>query len=111
MSSFDRYWTGPETPKSPMDQILTSWFLEPSTKLTLSEYFLHRISQAEWKAKTAAGIFEYKTGLYLPLYYKGKIPSPDCKELFLSFRKLKDPRWTYGYVMVKEALPPLENQS
>lgn len=103
MSTFDRTDPISLRPKGAFDQILTSWFLDAPAKAILSKHFLHRVSWPTLQAKISAGILEHEDKLYLPVFYQGKLPSPDCKEVFLSFRLISNPRWRYGYVLIKEA--------
>lgn len=100
MSTYDRLWPHTDLSKKPFDQILTSWFLDAPAKSFLSAHFLRRTSLQIFQAKTSCGIFEHEDHKYLPLFYQGKIPS--SPQVLLSFRKLKHPRWEYGYVMVRE---------
>jgi hypothetical protein len=100
MSSYDRLWEASQIPKKPFDQILTSWFLDAPAKSFLSAHFLRRTSLQIFHAKTSCGVFEHDGHKYLPLFYQGKIPA--SSQILLSFRKLKHPKWEYGYVMVRE---------
>ena len=103
MSSYDRYWSGSGNAKKPIDQILTSWFLEAHSKRILSQHFLRKSSWAIVKAKISCGIFEYQEFNYVPVFYKGLIPSSEDQEVFLSFRKFSNSAYQYGYVMIKVA--------
>lgn len=103
MSSYDRYWPGSGLAKKPLDQILTSWFLEAHSKRILSLHFLRKTSWAITQAKISCGLFEYQDFQYVPLFYKGHIPCSPEDEVFLSFRKFSNPAYQYGYVMIKVA--------
>ena len=102
MSSFDRTDPITQKPKGAFDQILTSWFLDAHAKNILSKHFLLTCSLSVLQSKISAGFFEHEKEIYLPVFYQGKLPSPDCKEVFLSFRKMKNEKWKYGYVLIKE---------
>jgi len=103
MSAFDRFCPVTQKPKGAFDQILTSWFLEGHAKKILAKHFLLDCSWDLAKAKIQAGIWEHEDELYLPVFYRGKIPSPTCAKVFLSFRKINNEKWRYGYVLIKEA--------
>lgn len=102
MSRFDRIDPITQKPKGAFDQVLTSWFLDAPAKNVLSKHFLASCSYPLLLAKIQAGIWEHEQDLYLPVFYRGMIPSLQCKEVFLSFRKMKNDKWRYGYVLIKE---------
>lgn len=101
MSSFDRINPITLRPKGAFDQILTSWFLDAPARNILSKHFLTTCSFPFLQSKISAGFLEHEDDIYLPVFYQGKIPSQDCKEVFLSFRKMKNEKWKYGYVLIK----------
>ena len=102
MSRFDRIDPITQKPKGAFDQVLTSWFLDAPARNVLSKHFLTSCSYPLLLAKIQAGIWEHEQDLYLPVFYRGMIPSLQCKEVFLSFRKMKNDKWRYGYVLIKE---------
>jgi hypothetical protein len=104
MSHFDRVDPITQARKTGFDQILTSWFLDPHAKSYLSISTTKTFSWEEVKLSLASGVFLHENFSYLPLFYKGRIPSPTCKEVCLSFRKLNKPNWKYGYVMIRELI-------
>ena len=101
MSSFDRICPITGKHKGAFDQVLTSWFLDAAARKILSKHFLCTASLPLLQAKLTPGFLEHEDSLYLPVYYKGKIPPPSCQEVFLSFRKIDNPKWRYGYVLIR----------
>ena len=105
MSHFDRYNPATQLKRTGFEQILTSWFLEPHAKAYLSVSETKLFPWKEVQDKMLTGTLQYENFSYLPLFYKGKIPSPDCQEVFLSFRKFNKENWKYGYVLIREKVP------
>ena len=101
MSSFDRFWPGSGKLKSGMDQILTSWFLDPPARGMLSKQFQFSTTWPIAKEKMKTGIWEQENDLFIPIFYQGKVPGPLCKTVFLSFRKMSNPNLRYGYLLIK----------
>lgn len=105
MSYPDRYFPNGRM-KDPLSQIMSSWFLESAARKKLEKHFLLDWKLDDFQRCALNGMISYEGFPYCVVFYQGKIPSPkDCHEgkVFLSFRKLSHPLWTYGYVLVKPA--------